>query len=188
MIHLCRCGCGEPTKEILENDASKGWVKGEYHQYIGYHPRYQGRTFKHGHTSKRNGPSLTYVCWVLIIERCETGTASVYSRYGGRGIRMCKRWRESFLAFLEDMGERPSKDYSIHRIDNSGNYEPGNCRWLLKSEHSKISQPIKTHCPKGHPYNEQNTRVHNGKRYCRECGRLRDRLRRSKSTAYLKGE
>jgi len=69
-----------------------------------------------------------------MMARCYVKSATGYKNYGGKGIRVCKRWRK-FENFLADMGERPSETHSIDRFpDQSGDYEPGNCRWATDEE------------------------------------------------------
>ncbi len=82
----------------------------------------------------RNGiHKLEYKTWASMKQRCYNPNSNFYHRYGGRGITVCDRWRDSFEAFLDDIGLKPSRKHSIDRIDGEGNYEPGNVRWASPS-------------------------------------------------------
>jgi hypothetical protein len=73
--------------------------------------------------------------WKGMIKRCGNPAAKDYAFYGGRGVRVCERWRLSFAAFLADVGDRPSANHTLDRFpNNNGNYEPGNVRWATRVE------------------------------------------------------
>ena len=75
-------------------------------------------------------------------DRCSNPHNEKYEFYGGRGITYCERWTD-FNNFLEDMGDKPTPQHTIDRIDVEGNYEPGNCRWATWSEQAVNKRPKK---------------------------------------------
>lgn len=85
-----------------------------------------------------------YNIWLAMKNRCLRPNSKSYPHYGGRGIKVCDKWLNSFESFYNDMGERPSNKHSIDRINNNGNYEPSNCRWATQSEQSKNRRKFKT--------------------------------------------
>lgn len=86
--------------------------------------------------AKRGLCSTEYNSWAAMIQRCLNKNRKKYPNYGGRGIKVCDRWRLSFIDFLADMGRKPSPKHSLDRINNDGNYEPGNCKWSTNKEQS----------------------------------------------------
>lgn len=91
------------------------------------------RSTTHG-DAPRQRPAPEYRAWGLMIARCENPNVERYPHYGGRGIKVCSRWRRSYPAFLRDMGRKPSAAHSIDRKDVDGNYTPKNCRWATRSQ------------------------------------------------------
>lgn len=93
------------------------------------------RMLKHGGSCGGNW-FPEYAVWNTMRQRCTNPNSEKYKDYGARGIKVCKRWAK-FKNFLEDMGRRPSKDYSIDRKNNDGNYCKRNCRWATRSEQQR---------------------------------------------------
>lgn len=120
---VCRCDCGNEVITYTgaltsHNTKSCGCWKLE-------------TSSANGKARKTHGLTKTpeYKTWSAMKERCYKEDSCNYFNYGGRGIKVCDRWLESFENFLADMGFRPGPEFSLDREDNDGHYEPGNCRW-----------------------------------------------------------
>ena len=124
---LVHCDCGNEKTVLLCNlvrgTYSCGCFRREYF-------------YKHGHSkgfAPNNGkPSITYRTWANMMYRCYNDNDIRWEIYGGRGIKVCKRWHD-FRNFLVDMGERPV-GLTIDRINTNGHYESINCRWATPKE------------------------------------------------------
>lgn len=81
-----------------------------------------------------------YRRWAGVLERCHRPESTHYHRYGGRGIKVCDRWKD-FENFLADMGVPADRKLTLDRIDNNGNYEPGNCRWATSKQQAANKEP-----------------------------------------------
>lgn len=138
---LCRCDCG--TEKAVNSSnlrpgriVSCGCAAHEWATAMGSNPAFiakrAAKMTQHGH-KRRAGKSPEYAVWLGMKRRCYKPKSKDFARWGGRGIRVCDRWNQSFEAFLEDMGPRPA-GMSIDRLDPDKDYEPGNCRWATATE------------------------------------------------------
>lgn len=118
VVYLCRCDCGGEARATCSN------LKSGHTNSCGclMRERTSNANSSHGRSKTR-----LYSVWMQMRQRCYLKTAPNYKWYGGKGVKVCKRWRK-FENFADDMGE-PPPNHSLDRIDPEGNYEPSNCRW-----------------------------------------------------------
>lgn len=128
---LCRCACGR--RKVLGG------------RFLTHHyPRSCGCLFRELSSTRRRVHGMTgspeFRSWAAMLTRCSNRKSKDWRLYGARGIRVCERWRRSFLAFHSDMGKRP-RGRTLDRRNNDGNYTPQNCRWatpLTQSRNRRI--------------------------------------------------
>ena len=123
---LCVCDCGKEkiaTEQVLCAGQSRscGCLTREINAVL--------------HTRHGLSATVEYQSWANAIQRCTNSNLPEFPNYGGRGIKVCERWRKSFEAFFNDMGPRPGGCNSLDRFPNlNGDYEPGNCRWASSAQ------------------------------------------------------
>lgn len=123
-IWKCKCDCGT-IKNFTGQD-----LRNKNTNSCGCYMIEQIKKANTKHKATLNKkPTGTYKSWSSMKARCYRKSCIEYERYGGRGIEVCERWKNSFENFLEDMGERP-ESYSLERKDPNKNYEPSNCCWI----------------------------------------------------------
>ena len=127
---LCACSCGSEPRYVDHYFLKSGRSKS-----CGC---YRAEVSRRRQTTHGKGKTPEYRNWSEMIQRCTNDKRNVYHIYGAAGVSVCDRWRDSFEAFFEDMGPRPTISHSLDRWPNpNGNYEPGNVRWATPKQQAR---------------------------------------------------
>lgn len=132
LVLLAKCDCGN-VKRVLGHNLRSGHTKSCGCLYR------EGNGKTHNHRAKKKA-TPEYLSWRSMNKRCTNPNEVGYKYWGGRGISVCQRWKDSFEAFLEDMGPRPSPAHTLDRRDNEGDYNKENCRWATRTQQSRNSR------------------------------------------------
>lgn len=129
---LCKCDCGEKTI-VTSNRLTLGITK-------------SCGCLKNKTTQKGDSFHPYYSIYIGIRNRCLNPKDKHFKYYGGRGIKLCKRWqgRKGFRTFVHDIGNRPSKNHSVDRKNGNKDYKPSNCRWATKKQQANNRRIPKT--------------------------------------------
>jgi hypothetical protein len=144
---LFKCDCGN------EKIIGKTYVLNDHTKSCGCWKLQNNRTIGITHNQSK---TREFEIWLGIKKRCLNKNCHAYKDYGARGIMICDKWLISFEEFLADMGHAPSELYSIDRIDNNGNYEPSNCRWVTRKEQNNNTRRNRIFSYEGNNYTLSN--------------------------------
>lgn len=140
-VAVCECKCGQISVVRLSH------LKYKKSSGCKLCRGFKARRIIHGMANTRE-----FKIWGGIKKRCLNKYCPAFKNYGGRGIVICDEWKTDFMAFYKHVGPSPSNQHEIDRIDNDGNYEPGNVRWVVRQQNSRNTRRNKTYRYKGKDY------------------------------------